>query len=274
MRLDSQTTLALRGRPSIAWDGADYWLAATGIIDSNVANGRVIAFLKSQNGQQDWRVASTCLLDVPGSSVPFEWLALAIVDDKARVLVHRVGSPPSWLKLMDDSCEVVSQLQNSLLTRMQPSMIWSAIPDPVEEPTANALWIEQGPGPIFSGQVEGMQNRPVAGAVRSIAPHPSNPNVMYIGAVAGGVWKTENALARKSLTGYLSQIACLRFLSDRSSLILVMSRGIHFLWQRATSLALAELDQKLLAFTIRLMAVTPGRLSVMQWRRPHKYRSN
>jgi hypothetical protein len=160
--------------------------------------GRTIAFLKSRNGQQNWTVESTCLLDVPESGVPFEWLALAIVDDEVRVLVHRANSPPSWLKLMDDSCEVISQLQNSLLTRMQPSMIWSSVPDPVEQPTAtppaNALWIEQGPGPIFSGQVEGIQNRPVVGAVQSIAPHPFDPNVVYIGAASGGVWKTENAL--------------------------------------------------------------------------------
>lgn len=126
------STLALRGRPSIAWDGAAYRLAATGIDSGGNSNSRVIAFLKSGNGQQDWIVESTCLLDLPENSVPFELLALAIVEDEVRVLVHRANSPPSWLKLMDDSCDVISQLQNSLLTRMQPSMIWSSLPDPVE----------------------------------------------------------------------------------------------------------------------------------------------
>lgn len=60
-------------------------------------------------------------------------------------------------------------------------------------PAAHPKWFEQGPGPIISGQVEGIENRPVAGAVSSIAPHPHNPGVIYIGAVNGGVWKTENA---------------------------------------------------------------------------------
>jgi hypothetical protein len=193
MTLDSGSTLTLKGRPSITWDGADYWLAATGTIDSGEASGRTIAFLKSRNGQQDWEIESTCLLDVPESSIPFAWLALAIVDNEVRVLVHRANSPPSWLKLMDDSCNVISQLQNSLLTRMQPSMIWSSIPDSVEEPLANALWIEQGPGPILSGGVEGIENRPVAGAVNSIALHPSDPDIAYVGTVSGGVWRTENA---------------------------------------------------------------------------------
>lgn len=60
-------------------------------------------------------------------------------------------------------------------------------------PAAHPKWFEQGPGPIISGQVEGMEDRPVAGAVKSIAPHPRDQNIIYIATVNGGVWKTSNA---------------------------------------------------------------------------------
>lgn len=62
-------------------------------------------------------------------------------------------------------------------------------------PPGNPEWREQGPGPIHMGQVEGMDNRPVAGAVTSIAPHPLKNNILYIGTVNGGVWRTETATA-------------------------------------------------------------------------------
>lgn len=44
----------------------------------------------------------------------------------------------------------------------------------------NALsWTQLGPGNI-------------GGRIRAIAVHPTDPNIVYIGAVAGGVWKTTN----------------------------------------------------------------------------------
>ena len=35
-----------------------------------------------------------------------------------------------------------------------------------------------------------MADREVAGAVNAVAPHPTDPNTVYVGAVNGGVWKT------------------------------------------------------------------------------------
>lgn len=32
----------------------------------------------------------------------------------------------------------------------------------------------------------------IGGRVRSIAVHPNNPNIVYIGAAAGGIWKSTN----------------------------------------------------------------------------------
>jgi len=57
------------------------------------------------------------------------------------------------------------------------------------------IWQELGPGPAFNGQVEGIQNREVVGAVNALTPHPTDPNILYIGAVNGGVWRTSNATA-------------------------------------------------------------------------------
>ena len=56
-------------------------------------------------------------------------------------------------------------------------------------------WEAAGPSPTFNGQVEGMnsQNNPVAGAVNTVIPHPTNSNILYVGSVNGGVWKTVNA---------------------------------------------------------------------------------
>jgi len=39
----------------------------------------------------------------------------------------------------------------------------------------------------------GAQNNPVTGAVHTVAPHPTNADVLYVGGVNGGIWKTTNA---------------------------------------------------------------------------------
>jgi hypothetical protein len=41
--------------------------------------------------------------------------------------------------------------------------------------------------------VEGMTNPQTIGAVNRVLPHPTDSNIMYIGSVNGGVWKTINA---------------------------------------------------------------------------------
>ncbi|HEY6564100.1 MAG TPA: M10 family metallopeptidase C-terminal domain-containing protein, partial [Pirellulaceae bacterium] len=56
-------------------------------------------------------------------------------------------------------------------------------------------WQSVGPNGVIGGQVEGIANQPVAGAVHAIALDPTNSSIAYIGTVNGGVWKTTNALA-------------------------------------------------------------------------------
>jgi outer membrane protein OmpA-like peptidoglycan-associated protein len=50
-------------------------------------------------------------------------------------------------------------------------------------------WTQQGPGGITGGQTVTPPSNLVAGAVRSIAVDPANPDVTFLGTVNGGVWR-------------------------------------------------------------------------------------
>jgi hypothetical protein len=60
-------------------------------------------------------------------------------------------------------------------------------------PGVRAQWVEHGPGPNTQGQVEGIADREVVGAVNAAAAHPTDADTLYVGAVNGGIWKTTNA---------------------------------------------------------------------------------
>jgi hypothetical protein len=56
------------------------------------------------------------------------------------------------------------------------------------------IWESLGPRVITnSNEITGITDKEVVGAVNSVAPHPSNADIMFIGAVNGGVWRTTNA---------------------------------------------------------------------------------
>ncbi len=55
-------------------------------------------------------------------------------------------------------------------------------------------WLEQGPGVAYGGDLN-IPLRPAAGCVSAIVPHPTDPNIVYIAGVNGGVWRTVNATA-------------------------------------------------------------------------------
>jgi|GEM_PF-886462 len=56
-------------------------------------------------------------------------------------------------------------------------------------------WLRHGPGPNTKGQVENITDQEVVGAIHAVAPHPINPDIMYVGVVNGGIWMTANARA-------------------------------------------------------------------------------
>jgi photosystem II stability/assembly factor-like uncharacterized protein len=49
---------------------------------------------------------------------------------------------------------------------------------------------------MLDGQVENIvPNNEVIGAIHTVAAHPANPNILYAGAVNGGIWRTTDATA-------------------------------------------------------------------------------
>jgi hypothetical protein len=57
-------------------------------------------------------------------------------------------------------------------------------------------WSPQGPAPTTFGQVENVvPDDEVVGAIHVVVAHPTDPDVLYVGAVNGGVWRTSDATA-------------------------------------------------------------------------------
>ncbi|HYU30548.1 MAG TPA: RTX toxin [Thermoanaerobaculia bacterium] len=64
-------------------------------------------------------------------------------------------------------------------------------PSPV---SSTATWTAQGPHPSTDGQAENVvPNNEVVGAIHTVLAHPTDPKILYVGAVNGGVWRTKNA---------------------------------------------------------------------------------
>lgn len=55
---------------------------------------------------------------------------------------------------------------------------------------AAAAWTEIGPNPIPNGQVQSGTQLPVSGRTISIAVHPTNANIVYVGTAQGGLYRT------------------------------------------------------------------------------------
>ena len=61
-------------------------------------------------------------------------------------------------------------------------------------PAKGSPWVSQGPAPSLNGQVENLlTGNEVSGCVHVVLPHSVNADILYAGAVNGGVWKTVNA---------------------------------------------------------------------------------
>ena len=57
-------------------------------------------------------------------------------------------------------------------------------------PLSSTTWTELGPSPIPNGQTG--PSVAVSGRVAAIAVHPSNPNLIYVGAAQGGVFRSSD----------------------------------------------------------------------------------
>lgn len=74
------------------------------------------------------------------------------------------------------------------------ALLLAPVPD-LPAQTVGGPWFNDGPRPAHNGPVENIPNRPVTGAVEALAPHPTDPNVLYAASVGGGIWRTANATA-------------------------------------------------------------------------------
>jgi len=58
------------------------------------------------------------------------------------------------------------------------------------------VWQAEGPAPALNGGVRNLTpTNSVVGAIHAVATHPTNADIVYIGSVNGGIWKTSNATA-------------------------------------------------------------------------------
>src|SRR5262245_23845224 len=74
------------------------------------------------------------------------------------------------------------------------------VQDPLAQITVTGVfggaWTAQGPGPTRNGQTENVSpNNEVVGAIHAVAAHPTDANVLYVGGVNSGIWRTGNATA-------------------------------------------------------------------------------
>src|SRR5262249_61664228 len=68
-------------------------------------------------------------------------------------------------------------------------------PLPTRQLVIGGPWQAIGPAPKRSGVTQTTPPPPneVSGAIHTVVAHPTNPDILYIGAVNGGIWKTTNA---------------------------------------------------------------------------------
>src|SRR5262245_2022598 len=74
------------------------------------------------------------------------------------------------------------------------------VQDPLAQITVTSVfggpWTAQGPGPTRNGQVDNVTpNNEVDGAIHTVAAHPTDANILYVGGVNSGIWRTGNATA-------------------------------------------------------------------------------
>ena len=73
-------------------------------------------------------------------------------------------------------------------------------PPPQAAPESDWVgWMSRGPSQTHGGQVEGIEDGEVVGAIHTVVAHPTDADVLYVGAVNGGIWKTTSARSTDTL---------------------------------------------------------------------------
>ena len=76
---------------------------------------------------------------------------------------------------------------------LEPRMLLAGGTTNLADFIASPVWEPLGPISIEGGTVEGIPGRPVSGALQAVAIHPTDPNILLVGSVNGGIWRTRNA---------------------------------------------------------------------------------
>lgn len=97
----------------------------------------------------------------------------------------------------DGDAEPVDPLEQrpAIIPPPRPDTEEALSPDSITQ--ASNSWVDRGPSPTRAAQVSVPPDNEVSGAVQAIAAHPTNANILYVGAVNGGIWRTSNATAAK-----------------------------------------------------------------------------
>jgi hypothetical protein len=70
--------------------------------------------------------------------------------------------------------------------------------EPLEARQLLATFEAMGPAAVIHGGTEKVSpDNEVSGAIHTVVTHPTNANVMYVGSVNGGIWRTNNATAAR-----------------------------------------------------------------------------
>ncbi len=133
-----------------------------------------------------WR-RSTTLIRLAGIMI-----ALAIVSPGIADEISSAMLPP------DDAPATIVDEMEFEFPRRAPRQLGAA--KAVPRAAEGKQWIAQGPAPMLGGQVENIvPDQEVSGAIHTVAAHPENPDILYIGAVNGGIWRTMNATAARPI---------------------------------------------------------------------------
>ncbi len=136
----------------------------------------------------------------------------------------------------DNSSARISATNNLAIAPQINNSLAIVLPPPIGSVQANPLaasWTPAGPSPILNGQVENIRgSNPVIGAIHTVLAHPTNANILYIGATNGGIWRSTNATALNLTWEYLSSdlpsnsIGAMAFDStDPTSLTIIVGIG-------------------------------------------------
>lgn len=130
----------------------------------------------------------------PGVRLTFDGNVMSLNPDTSSVAGFQVptGTPDGTYTVeITDQPGLLEIITIVLLLRDRTD----SAPLTVATGAAQLVWVPNGPGPNTQGQVENITNREVVGAVNAVTPHPTDANILYVGAVNGGIWRTGNAMA-------------------------------------------------------------------------------